>query len=343
MRPRARRVAGGAPRYRGAGLTERRTASSAPLAPAARFRGALVGVAVGDALGAPFEGHRGPVPAALLSRLDRAEGWLRYTDDTAMTFALAESLLFCHGLDLDHLAGTFAVAYEREPHRGYGPGTAELLGAIAAGAPWRESAAAQFGGSGSYGNGAAMRVAPLALHARGSVEEAARLARESAMVTHTHPDAVDAAGVQAGAVALALADDPPDAPGPFVARVREVAALPRLRAALDAVSALHPEATPAKVAAVTGTGVAAAESVPAAVAAAALNLRSFPAAIRFAVALGGDTDTIASMAGAIVGARLGDGAVPPSWAARVEGVASARELAEQLAAGETAGGHPPPC
>jgi len=176
-----------------------------------RYHGALLGVVVGDALGAPFEGHPGLVPPAFLTRIDAGQALLRYTDDTTMTFALAESLLFCRRLDLDHLAATFATACQREPHRGYGPAVAQLLGRVATGAGWAQAAASQFGGQGSFGNGAAMRVPPIGICAHGSLEVAAELGRESARVTHTHPEGVDAAGARLQPW-LSLWPTPPPAP-----------------------------------------------------------------------------------------------------------------------------------
>jgi len=263
--------------------------------------------------------------------VEHHEGVWPYTDDSALTFALAESLLFRGGLDLDHLAVTFAVTYQRDPHRGYGAGAAQLLRRLAAGDDWRLAAAGQFGGRGSFGNGAAMRAAPIALHAHGSVDVALRLGRESATVTHTHPEGVDGAGVQAAAVALALAE-PPATGVLLVEELCAAARTPRLRSALERVVELPRDAPPADVASMTGTGVRAAEAVPAAVAAARLNPGSFPETIRFAIAMGGDVDTIASMAGAISGAARGEGAIPASWLDRTEGVHKARELADRFAA-----------
>ncbi len=294
-----------------------------------RARGALVGVVVGDALGAPFEGRPGPVPARALSRVLDGPTALSYTDDTAMTYDLAESLLQCGGLDLDHLATAFAHTYRREPHRGYGAGAARLLRRVAQGAGWQGEAESQFGGQGSFGNGAAMRVAPVAVLVGGDVAEAARLGRASATVTHAHPEGVDGAGVQAAAVALALGPSGLMDRHRFVERIAEAAQTDRMRDALTAVAALAPDSSPGDVAGCTGNGVAAAEAVPAAVAVATLR-DSFPGAIHFAVSLGGDTDTIASMAGAIAGARLGLGAIPGTWLDRAEGVARAAELADRL-------------
>jgi poly(ADP-ribose) glycohydrolase ARH3 len=123
-----------------------------------KFRGTLIGAVVGDCLGAPFVGHPGPVPSTDIERVAHAFGPLSYTDDTAMTAALAESLLFRGVLDEDHLAATFAVSFERQPHRGYSSQTAALLGHIAAGGSWRTAAQAQFAGQGSWpGPGARSR------------------------------------------------------------------------------------------------------------------------------------------------------------------------------------------
>ncbi|HEV2070859.1 MAG TPA: ADP-ribosylglycohydrolase family protein, partial [Acidimicrobiales bacterium] len=82
-----------------------------------RFRGALLGVVVGDALGAPLEGHPGPIPAERVRALDEDHVELLYTDDTAMTIALAESLLERGELDQDHLAARFVAHYRRQPNR----------------------------------------------------------------------------------------------------------------------------------------------------------------------------------------------------------------------------------
>jgi poly(ADP-ribose) glycohydrolase ARH3 len=292
-----------------------------------RARGALVGVAVGDALGAAFEGYPGPVPDQLLQSHLAATSPLRYTDDTALTIAVAESLLASRGLDEDHLAATLAASFAADPHRGYGAGAAALLSAVAVGEDWRELAPAQFGGAGSFGNGAAMRSAPYALVANANPTRAAELARRGARTTHTHPIGVEGAAVLAAAVALALGDDPVGAIShalPMLTSARE------LSAHLWAVADLPRDAGAFTVASTTGTGVSAADSVPAAVAAFCAHPDSFPDAVRFAVSLGGDTDTIAAMTGALAGARHGYSSIPPAWVTRTEGVPHLVELADHL-------------
>lgn len=295
----------------------------------ARFRGALVGAAVGDALGAPFEGYPRPLDTSQFDDVATEPSALRYTDDTALTHALAESLIECGSLDLDHLASQFSRTFSMDPRRGYGAGAARLLERVGAGEDWRSLAANQFGGKGSFGNGAAMRVAPVALMAYPAVNRAVSMGRSSATVTHTHPEAVDAAGVQAAAVALALTT----AAGVDRFGIEHLipqATTRSLQTALQAVAHLKPSSTAKEVAATTGTGIKAVEAVPAALAAVLLNMTSFSATIQFAVTLGGDTDTIASMAGAVAGARLGEEAIPYSWRDQVEGVWEAGCLADRL-------------
>lgn len=194
----------------------------------AKFRGALLGVAVGDALGAPFEGTR-VMPHRVLDRLVRDPGPMRYTDDTHMTLGLAASLLERQGFHGNHMATAFAENFAAEPWRGYGP--------------W-------------------------------------------------------------------------------------------------------PAARPAEVVQQVGNGIAAFEAVPAALYAFLRHPESFTEAVLYALSLGGDTDTIASMTGALAGAYLGERAIPAVWRERVEGAARLRELADALLAIATrargdrgAGGH----
>jgi poly(ADP-ribose) glycohydrolase ARH3 len=283
-----------------------------------KARGALLGAALGDALGRGFEGHPAPSASEVRDVL-RAHGTLRYTDDTAMTIALAESLVAVGDLDEDHLAETFARHWHAEPWRGYGRGTASLLRAIAGGGSWRELAPAQFEG-GSYGNGAAMRVAPVALLAGGDIPRTLDLARRSAQVTHAHPLGIDGAALQAGVVALALAtpaDETLDRRA-VLAAAADLVTEEAMRAQLTRVGELAAHALPAEVATRLGHGVDALSSVPAALAAALLAGGSMSDTIRYAIAIGGDTDTIASIAAAITGAHLGAEAIPDAWLTRLE-------------------------
>jgi poly(ADP-ribose) glycohydrolase ARH3 len=294
-----------------------------------RFRGSLLGGAVGDALGAPFEG-RSAVPFMEFMRFAGAAGPLRYTDDTHMTLTLAETLIDSGGVvDPDLLLFAFAAAYEAEPWRGYGPGPPQVFRRHASGMSWRTAASSLHGGRGSLGNGGAMRVSPVALLAHDDPALLVALAKASAEVTHTHPVGWGAAVLQAGAIAAALgsAGDALD-PRTVVELARGVASDRHLRKGVERMGRIVEQG--GSIPEDLGTGVEADQAVPAAIAAFLRCPDSFPDAIAQAVCLGGDTDTIASMVGALAGARLGVHAIPESWVDRLEGAGRIGLTAERL-------------
>src|SRR5690606_23771231 len=149
-----------------------------------RFRGVMLGLAVGDCLGRPVEGWAW-LPEDYIGEVLTGPRSMVYSDDTAMTLVLVRSLLECGGFSGSHMSLAFAEEYEAAPFRGYGRNVVEVFRRVRAGRPWDQAAARQFGGQGSYGNGAAMRVSPVALWAYPDVEATAALAAETARVTHT--------------------------------------------------------------------------------------------------------------------------------------------------------------
>ncbi|MEX2654267.1 MAG: ADP-ribosylglycohydrolase family protein [Acidimicrobiia bacterium] len=296
----------------------------------ARYRGCLVGSAVGDALGAPMEG-RTLVTQAYLDRLESDPGPLRYTDDTAMTIAVAESLTVRGLFDGADMAATLAARYALEPWRGYGDGPPEVFGNLERGVAWNQAATSLFGGSGSFGNGAAMRVAPVALFGHPDTDQVAELARNSAVITHTHPEGIDGAVAQAVAIdhvlGLPLGVEPD--PAAMIERVRRYVTTTKFHHKLETVEAIVSTGDHRRLP-VLGSGITAHASVPTALACFLLHLGSFPAAVKTAISLGGDTDTIAAMTGALVGAHLGLSAIPEQWRA-VEGADQIVDLADALA------------
>jgi poly(ADP-ribose) glycohydrolase ARH3 len=271
--------------------------------PRCRFRGALLGAAIGDGIGAPFEGNW-IVNTDRLQQIADSAAPLRYTDDTHMTIGLAEAILERGGFDGAQTAAVFARNYAREPWRGYGAGPPRIFQLMERGVRWDQAAGSLYGGIGSFGNGAAMRVAPVALFARGDLERVADLARQSAAVTHTHAEGVDGAVLQACAIAL-LTLQPP---GAKLDRSRLLTGLaPYLRtrtfrAIIEQLEELPAGMPPADAARLLGNGIEASRSVPLALYAFLENFGAFPDCVLYAVSAGGDTDTIASMAGALSGA-----------------------------------------
>nr|WP_309711194.1 ADP-ribosylglycohydrolase family protein [Armatimonas sp.] len=120
-----------------------------------------------------------------------------------MAIGIAQALVDDGEIIPEHLARHFAKNFQ--PWRGYGPGAYGVLDALKQGRPWDEPARQVFGGQGSYGNGAAMRVGPLgAFYWDADVEVICEQARLSSLPTHTHKHGIEGAVVVALAVAGAL-------------------------------------------------------------------------------------------------------------------------------------------
>lgn len=288
-----------------------------------RARGALIGTFVGDALGMSFEGAEVVDLAEPLEMRDVRLGRGTYTDDTQMAIALAESLLDRGGVDAQALGRAFADAHD--PRRGYGSGTTEVLRLVGRGVHPHDAARSARRGEGSAGNGAAMRVAPVAVRYADDTGALIQAARASAVVTHAHPVAVDAAAVQAAAIGAALNDELP------LDAALAAATTPELEDRLLAAAGLfdsRPE--PAELASALGNRPTGQQSVPTAIYSAVIN-HSVEDAITFAVRCGGDTDTIGAMAGAIAAARLGAAAIPGRWLDALEQGPKGRSYVEGLA------------
>ncbi|MDI9633663.1 MAG: ADP-ribosylglycohydrolase family protein [Methanolinea sp.] len=269
-----------------------------------RVTGVLLGIAIGDALGAPFEGG-GPPDVPVRSyyaggRVPRAAG--EYTDDTLQALALAESLAACRGF----CPADFVARLEREYalHREFfGPTTSAVLLLVQQGEDIRSAASRVHEERGSSrSNGSVVRGPPLGVYFPGPGLEAVSLACS----------------------ALTHADPVPGACSAFVNRMvsemcrgatREEAYFRALRRCRD------PE-----VARVLGSwadfppvpGLDALEATHAALSV-FLRTRSFPDCVAAAVALGGDADSVAALAGALAGAHYGSRAVPAAWIAGLRG------------------------
>ncbi|HZN66786.1 MAG TPA: ADP-ribosylglycohydrolase family protein, partial [Tepidisphaeraceae bacterium] len=264
----------------------------------------------------------------------------RFTDDTQMTICVAEWLLAGEAPVPDTLLARFAAAYQ--PWRRYGSGTAQILRAYPEHqAQWRELATMMFP-HGSYGDGSAMRVAPIGLACFDRPREAMSLAIESSRPTHCHPLAFQGAAFQAIAVATAVAADE-FAPAAFLQPLRAALGYfaglmqdtARFSTALDDIErGLARGASCAELSETLGTGIEVYEAAPMALYCFLRHPQSFADVIHQAVFIGGDTDTIASMAGAVSGALLGEAAVPANWLAAIREETyppgAIRDLADQL-------------
>jgi ADP-ribosylglycohydrolase len=276
---------------------------------AARCRVALEGLSVADAFGDRYFGPGVEVMPRIAARTLAPAPW-GWTDDTHMAATIAEQLAERGAIDQDVLAARFAE--RMDPHRKYGVGAFNLLTAIREGAPWRRAAVSLFDGKGSFGNGAAMRSAPLGAY---FADDLARVVREATLaseVTHAHPEGI------AGGIAVA------------------VAAAHACRGALDATlldavlehtprGYTHETLTEARalrgdvglVAAAqalgNGSGVTAPDTVPLCLWICAHHARSYEDALWLTVSALGDRDTTCAIVGAIVACARGLEDVPQAW------------------------------
>ncbi|GAA4964945.1 ADP-ribosylglycohydrolase family protein [Yinghuangia aomiensis] len=270
----------------------------------------LLGLRVGDALGAQFF-----VPENLpaLRRRDLPQGPWPWTDDTAMACAVHAELAAHGTVDQDRLAASFARHHDFD--RGYGPTVNRMLRLVREGAAWRPLAAEPFEGQGSWGNGAAMRVAPLGAWFADDLDRAAREAAASAEVTHTHPEGV--AGAVAVAAATALVCRTPLSARDFIAAVRDHTPPGLVRDRLRAALALAGRTDSRAVGRSLGSGrrVSAPDTVPFTIWIAAHYPDDFAEALWATAAAGGDVDTTCAIVGGILGPHT---APPPSWADNTE-------------------------
>jgi len=274
----------------------------------------LRGLAMGDAFGETWFHIRSDRVGQAIADRDVSAGPWSWTDDTAMAIPLVRHLFRHDRIDPDELALAYAHTYTADRDRGYGPAMHRVLHGIADGEPWRDITVAQFGGRGSWGNGAAMRVAPLGVHYADDLAVVAAEAAVQAVVTHANPEAV--AGSVAVAIAAALIFN--GVRGPDV-----------LRAAADAVPdtevgnrlrrtvSFRADSDPMHVAAMVGCGVeiAAFDTVPYALWCAVHHVGDLEEALWITVTPGGDSDTTAAIVGGVLGAVS---PLPVDWIDNVE-------------------------
>jgi poly(ADP-ribose) glycohydrolase ARH3 len=293
-----------------------------------RFLGCPLGQAVGDAVGAPYEGMPADHvfwsfgPASDLVRNPDGET-LRYTDDTQMMIGVAETLVAHGEIVEDELCRAFVRHYD--PERGYGPGARRILEAMSAGGDWRSLAQTVFPG-GSLGNGAAMRAAPVGLFFAHDPGRVLQQARASALPTHVHPLGVEGAQLFALAVALAACEPDFDRRS-FYRTLEEHCRSEEFRWAVGAAAKLRRRHSLGFL----GSSLEAHRSVVTAIACFTVGPESYEDVIARAVSLGDDTDTLAAMAGALAGAHLGLAGLPAGLLAKLEDEAFGRGFLHDLA------------
>ncbi|WP_073927597.1 ADP-ribosylglycohydrolase family protein [Streptomyces sp. CB03911] len=276
----------------------------------------LHGLAVGDALGAQFFV---PGTGALLAARTAPPGPWPWTDDTETACSVHAAHRERGSIDTFDLTHAFARRHDFD--RGYGPAANRLLRLIREGGDPKRLAAELFDGQGSYGNGAAMRVAPLGAAFAHDPAAAVGPAADSAVITHTHPQAVAGAiAVAVAAAHAARARTEPTTPAALLTAVRDLTPPGAVREGVGEALGLLAEPDLRAAARVLGNGsrVSAADTVPYALWCAARRLGDYPGALWDAIAAGGDVDTTAAITGGIVAARTGTAGIPAGWLAACE-------------------------
>lgn len=255
--------------------------------------------------------------------------------------------------DQKDLATNFVQEYYKNPRRGYGEAVQAVFVKLQKSkiidplAPARE----QFDGLGSYGNGGAMRIAPITLLCHNkSAEDLVALSKKSVEITHTHAHGINGAILQAFAIRQLLrmthnknaeintdeflngleqkmkAIESDDAPV-YCKALNEIARLLRI------------DPSDEQVVNKLGNSTSALRSVPTAIYCFLKtckpidndqNKNPLRNAIESAITLGGDTDTIASMTGALAGAYYGESFIPENILKHCEGFDEIKLLSEQL-------------
>lgn len=303
-----------------------------------RYRGSLLGLAVGDALGTTLEfrapGTFTPIDDMVGGGPFRLQAG-QWTDDTSMALCLAESLLQCNGFD----ARDQMQRYNRWALEGYlsSTGVCFDIGTTVSGAlrRFREGGpeADPYAGSihpNTAGNGSLMRLAPVPLfYAGGDPREAITRAGESSRTTHGAPAAVDGCRYMAGLILGALSGveksgliipgfEPPGAAGLWQAT-------PLAQPVADVAAGSFRMKSDAKI---RGTGYVV-DSLEAALWAFARS-SSFAEGALLAVNLGDDADTTGAVYGQLAGAYYGEAGIPVSWLERLHEREFIAGLADQL-------------
>lgn len=325
-----------------------------------KMRGCLLGAALGDALGAPVEFidsiaqiKRDYFPNGIegisslkpqdFKRDENGNCVLAYTDDTAMTLVTIQTLLTHKNKSCDSICAQMAKNFARDMMHPFGwaraaraPGRACLKNVTIVkdrvlqnkdrGNGWWKAGASKDGGCGSV-----MHAHPFGLLFHDDPEKAAEFASQHSLITHGAPLAQASCAAMAIGVAYAYQDKDPE----FIVQKMKEAAAAYDQETADKIEKAIEYAHNKKVSSETVfkefLGWAAHDAIAATVYVFLTFPDDFQKAILFGVNTPGDSDSIASMAGALVGARVGVKQIPQDWIEILEGKDKLKMYADLVA------------
>ena len=287
-----------------------------------KYRGCLLGLAVGDALGAPLEFlDRDQIVERFGEVRDMmGGGWLNtqpgeFTDDTQMALAIARSIVRSSGVDPADIATLFVDWLQSDP-KDIGNTTVRSLSLLEAGVPWNEAGAQTLeerGGS-APANGSLMRSAPIALACRNDRDALIRSSIDVSRITHADPLACWSCVALNQAIAALLSET-----GDAIEAAADVPEA-EVKSAIIQSSADRQD-------------IRSGGFVLATLQAAFWAFRKhdgFENVVVAAVNLGGDADTTGAVAGSLAGARYGASSIPERWVETLQGRNELIELADRL-------------
>ena len=300
-----------------------------------RFRGTLVGQALGDACGFPLEGlpasrcrrQASPAVAGKLSRSDVGFSFGQYTDDTQMALAITRSIIANQAIVPGDAAQRFAALWAEGQIVGQGLACREAVKRIINGVHWDLAGAPE----GRAGNGAAMRTAPIGLFCYRDPETLFQATDQIARITHRDQRARAGAVAVSFALAHLVSTQTPSpstlipAITPHVSRLHvELADL------LNELLLLRSEPEDKVISWIYSAGFIdepatgwdgitpyVISTVLGSIYAFFRHPADYLAAIRLAISMGGDVDTTAAITGALVGSVVGLKGLPPDLAKKV--------------------------
>ena len=280
-----------------------------------RAKYCIEGLSVGDAFGEQFFIEDSMAEQLVENRVLPPAPWY-FTDDTLMTLSIFSILRQVGEIAQEQLAKSFAQRYEFS--RGYGPAMHRLLSQIAEGRSWKEVSKSLFAGQGSFGNGAAMRVAPIGAYFADDLDAVVQQAYLSAEITHAHDEAI--AGAIAVAVATAWAwklSDLEERPSysEFLDLILPLVPKSEVSGKIRIARDMHKDASLQFAISVlgNGTGLCAQDTVPFSLWCVAHHINSYEQALWLTVGGQGDRDTTCAIVGGIVVMYAGLESVPSQW------------------------------